>query len=168
MSAPRTLVIAARASARTILVPAGTRAVAARGIASSSATRMSTITVQVDGETGKTAAVPSGTLGEVLSRVSPPEVQEAGASWVAHMVASSESPSSVSSAPTKVAVWSPEHGIRLLPTASDVAVNAGAELTVRWSDFMGIEPQWLHARLTNNPALTRDQLLAKYMKVVMM
>jgi len=125
---------------------------------------MSTVTVQVDGAAHETASVPPGPLAEVLSRVSPPPAQEAGESWVAHL----EHPASVSAAPTKVAVWSPEHGIRLLPTANDVAVNAGTELTVRWSDFMGIEPQWLHSRLANNPALTRDQLLAKYMKVVMM
>lgn len=78
-----------------------------------------------------------------------PEIHSRGWSWVAVVDG------------TVSAVWSIDHGVRLL--VRDRRVRAGAApIRVVFRYFLQIDPQWLHRRLAAGAAADREVLSAEY------
>jgi len=121
---------------------------------------MRVVTVHVDRDSvamgddvvshARTVELAAGTpLSELLDAVHP-EIRAPGWSWVA-------------SVDRRVsAVWSVDHGVRLL--VPDEPVGAG-EVEVHFRYFVQIDPQWLHARLAAGARPDRSALEAEYAPV---
>lgn len=92
-------------------------------------------------------ALPAGIPLQTLLEESAPEIRSPGWSWVA--VADRES----------VAVWSADHGVRLLVENRDV--QAGP-VDVHFRYFRQIDPAWLHRRLAEGAPPDLEALTQEY------
>lgn len=92
---------------------------------------------------------PDGTLLADVLDATHPEIRSPGWSWIAVVDG------------TVSAVWSVDHGVRLL--VEDRRLRAGdAPVRVFYRYFLQIDPQWLHERLATGAAADRRALSAEY------
>lgn len=87
-------------------------------------------------------------LGAILRRATP-EIRSSGWSWVAVVDG------------VVSAVWSVDHGVRLLVPDHRVAARSSA-LSVHFRYFLQIDPEWLYARLMEGAPADREALRAAY------
>ncbi|MEA1262656.1 hypothetical protein MicroSTF_06420 [Microbacterium sp. STF-2] len=92
---------------------------------------------------------PDGTRLADLLEATHPEIENRGWSWVA-VVDGTES-----------AVWSVDHGVRLLVRNRRLRGSA-SPIPVVFRYFLQLDPQWLHGRLAAGAAANRDALSVEY------
>lgn len=92
---------------------------------------------------------PDGTRLADLLEATHPEIENRGWSWVAVVDG------------TVSAVWSVDHGVRLLVRNRRLRA-AASPIPVVFRYFLQLDPQWLHRRLAAGAAANRDALSAEY------